>query len=234
MANGFYKPFPYDVPMNTKARHILALVLDVATVIMVVVASIMMFNYGGNALAVKGIYSLRYFTVQSNMLLGAILVIALPFDVSLLLGKRNESPLPIRVLNLVGTIGTTITMLTVLFFLGPTMGYAFMFSEANLLFHLLIPIAGLIRVIFFEGEGDSPKWQVSFFGLIHLFGYGLFYLFNVAIHNGYGQTDYDWYGFGTNGLGIAILTFVIMLVGAFFLTWGLLMLQRKVRKPMIK
>ena len=216
--------------MNAKARHILALILDVATVIMVIVASIMMFNYGGSALAVRGIFILRYFTVQSNMLLGASLLIALPFDVSLLLGKRNESPLPVRVLNLVGTIGTTITMLTVLFFLGPTMGYGRMFTEANLFFHLLIPLAGLIRVIFFEGEGDGPKWQASFFGLIHLFGYGLFYLFNVAIHNGYGQADYDWYGFGTNGLGIGILAFVLMLVGAFFLTWGLLMLQRKVRK----
>ena len=218
--------------MNAKARHILALILDVATIIMVIVASIMMFNYGGSALAVRGIFFLRYFTVQSNMLLGAILLIALPFDASLLLGKRNESPLPIRVLNLVGTIGTTITMLTVLFFLGPTMGYGFMFSEANLFFHLLIPLAGLIRVIFLEGEGDGPKWQASFFGLIHLFGYGLFYLFNVAIHNGYGQTDYDWYGFGTNGLGIGILAFALMLMGAFFLTWGLLMLQRKVRRFM--
>ena len=216
--------------MKNKTRRIVAYSFDLFIAVFVIVSGIMMFTTGGDALAEKGIGFLKYFTVQSNFLAGFVALFALIFDLLLCLGKRNENPLALKIAYLSANTGTLITFLTVVFFLGPTMGYPFMFSGANLFMHLLTPLLVFARVAFFESEGKDIPHRFVFFGAIHLLGYGTFYLANIAIHNGYGQAAYDWYGFGKGGLGIGIIVFIGMLALAYGLTFLNNLLQKKMNR----
>ena len=202
-----------------KAKRIFAIVFDLLIISSVVFSAVWMFTsipaYETNG----GLDLLKYFTVQSNFLLGLIALIVLPFDILVLLGKRESAPTGLRIAFLVANTGTTITLLTVLFFLGPTLGYGMMFETYNFFMHLLTPLLGMARVLFFETGDRKLRWQVAAFGIVPLAIYGTIYLINIAVHNGYGRIEYDWYGFGKGGLGIGILAFVAMILLAFGITW---------------
>lgn len=217
-----------------KIKAIIAPILDGVIGIMAIVAGIMMFNLGGKGLATSGISFLRYFTVQSNLLCGLAAFVTLPFDLLVLRKKKEANPKGIQTMFLVLSVGTTVTFLTVLFFLGPTMGYGLMYEGANLFMHMLIPLFAFVRVAFFEKEGNQIPFRCTFFGMVHLFGYGVFYILNVAIHNGYGDTNYDWYGFGKAGLAVGLLAFVIMVGAAYLVAWLTYLLQKKINEKAAK
>ena len=206
---------------------LIALILDVLIFGLAAFAATWMCLGANGMLQEGGIGFLKFFTVESNILLGIVAAVAIPFDALLLAKKRAASPTALRVAYLGASMGTTLTMLVVIFFLGPTMGFAMMYSSANLFMHLFIPLLGVARVLFFESNKEPAHlWLWAIAGTVHMAIYGIFYTVNVAVHNGYGSFDYDWYGFGANGLAIGLVTFFGLLVGAYLSAVGIVALQR--------
>ena len=81
----------------------------------------------------KGLKSLRFFTILSNLFCA----------VSALLLVLSSSQWA-WLLKYVGTVAVTITQLTVQFFLGPDMGYKQMLSGKDLYLHLCGPLLAIV------------------------------------------------------------------------------------------
>ena len=105
--------------------------VDLAIFVLVLISAIMMFTGSMGVLAEGGIGFLKYFTVQSNLLMGAAALVALPFDVLVALDKKPTNPIAVKIFYFVSTLGVAITFLVVFTFLGPTMGYAFMLTGSG-------------------------------------------------------------------------------------------------------
>lgn len=210
----------------TTRRVSISLGLDILLFAMVFASALWMFLSGGRALAVSGIGFLKFFTVESNLFVGLAAVIAIPFEILLLSEKRIQNPLALRVIYFTAACSTSVTMLTVFLFLGPTMGFSFMFQGPNLFMHLLTPIAALVRIVFFENSEEKTPWIFGLFGALPVLIYGIVYLTNIALNNGYGNPDYDWYGFAKEGIFLGFLAFAIMIAATTGVSYGILALQR--------
>lgn len=147
--------------------------------------------------------SFKYFTVDSNVLSGIISLIFAIYEILYLAKKIKTIPSFLYKLKLIGNVGVTLTMITVLFFLAPTekAGFFSLFLDSNLFFHLIIPLLCIISFIFFETE-SSISFKYTFAGLIPMIIYGAVYIANILIHleNGKPSSAYDWYGFLRGGL----------------------------------
>ena len=161
--------------------------------------------------------ALKYFTVESNILLGVLTFVLFPWDFLIAIKKEEAMPRYGKILLQTGAVGTTLTMLTVLCFLGPTLGWGLMFNNYNLFMHLVTPLVGIVRIVFLENKDERIKKADTLFGVLPMAIYGIFYMVNVISHNGYGTTTYDWYGFGAGGAVIGILVYFLML----FLTYAI-------------
>ena len=214
----------------TKPRLILGTAFDFILFGMVL-GSMIWLLYGPLGAGVSNkIIFLKYFTVLSNIMLGAVALFVLAIDLLMLIGKMENAPAWVPILYIVANTGTAITFLTVMFFLGPTLGYDSMFEGPNIFMHVITPLAAWVRILLLENTRFKFRWQYAFYGTLPLGLYGLFYLINVAVNNGYGKTQYDWYGFGSAGLGVGILSYFLMLGFAFGLTWLFLFAQNKINK----
>ena len=165
---------------------------------------------------------IRFFTVQSNVMMGLICLIYAIFETRVLTGKLNEMPKALYVLKHVFTVGVTVTFITVAAYLSPInkAGYFALFEGSNFFFHFLIPVISLLLLVFCDGE-DMP-FSYSFFGLIPFLCYGVFYLINAFIHieNGVISPEYDWYYLLQGGpvmcaISITVMTMMTFLISAF-------------------
>lgn len=166
-------------------------------------------------LAADGWGSIKYFTVQSNFIYGGYAAIFAVCE--LVCGSAKAVPQIMYLLKYITTVGVTITMLTVLFFLAPVVvgSYPPLFKGANLYFHLLVPLLGVISFCFLERTAEISIPQ-TFLGLIPFVGYGIFYTVNALTHieNGTVSEKYDWYSFLAKGADKAAAAIVIMTASA--------------------
>lgn len=154
----------------------------------------------------------RFFTVQSNVLcaISALFLLLYP-DADWAF-----------YLKYIGTCAVTVTMMTVLLFLGPVFGYQYMFRGSDLFMHLLTPLMAIVSFCVFERRGLSlPE---SFLGLLPVALYAPLYLYKILFASVDKRWD-DFYGFNRNGkwyisyllmhLGAAIICIVMFfLLGA--------------------
>ncbi len=173
-------------------------------------------------LAADGIGSVKYFTVQSNLLYG---IYAGVFAVcELIYGSADAIPQVMYLLKYIFTVGITLTMITVLCYLAPVVekSYPPLFKGANLYFHLLVPLLGLASFCFFEKSAVISVPQV-FLGLIPFMLYGIYYAVNALSHaeNGQVSIKYDWYAFLAKGIDKAAIASVIMFAAAAAICFGL-------------
>ena len=115
-------------------------------------------------------------------------------------------------------------MLTVLLYLAPVVekSYPPLFKGANLYFHLLVPLLGVISFCFFE-KGAEISIPQTFLGLIPFALYGVYYTVNVFAHADNDKVDmkYDWYGFVMKGVDKAAIAALIMIAAATAICFGL-------------
>lgn len=162
---------------------------------------------------VKGskLHALKYFTVQSNIFIGISAFISLIY-----LLFKNRYPTWVVVLKLVSTTCLTLTFLTVMGYLAPLMGIFAVFLGANLYMHLFIPVVSIISFIFIEPKIEL-KFKWNFFSIIPSGTYGTIYIICLIAFNDFGNVDgWDWYAFGTYGLGVGF----IMLIGLNLVAFG--------------
>ena len=211
-------------------KYKISLILNIIIVIMVIGASIMMFTGfrfmpGKIILESNKLGMFKFFTVDSNLFMGIISLIFAIFEIRLLKGSINEIPKYMYILKLMATTSVTLTFIVVFAYLGPLVGNIYlMILNSNLFFHLLVPVFSIITFIFFE-RNNKMSFKYSFYGLIPVIMYGLYYLINVLIHmdNGIVLPEYDFYYFVQNGIWTAIVVVPVMFIISYTISlilWG--------------
>lgn len=172
---------------------------------------------------------LKYFTVDSNILMGIIALWAAILDYQIIKGKRKELPNYCYVLYLMGTVGVTLTMLVTIFFLAPTSvgPWIALFSNSNFFLHLINP---LVAIIIFVGllRTKNISFVSTFIGIIPLILYAIYYVIVSVAHSANGRVlpGYDWYGFFVLGVksGFVIVPLIVLI------TYGISVCLWKINK----
>ncbi len=123
-------------------------------------------------------------------------------------------------LKYMGTAAVALTMLTVLFYLGPMIGYKVLLEGRDLFLHLLTPLAAIVSFSFFEKKGMG--WGTALLGAVPMVLYAVLYLFRVVLAPEEKRWE-DFYGFNRGGHWK--LSFVAMLAGMLLICIGLMALQ---------
>ena len=217
-------------------RTTLRVIMNIAIAAVVIVSWVAMVFGSGGTLADTGLRSLKYFTVLSNFLECIASVVWLCAGRG---GSRDADALSTgadgtrgwkaELLKYVAAVAVFVTLTTVAVFLGPLYGYRSMFEGANLPFHLLVPLAAVLEIIFLT---DHPYTRRDArLCLLPVVLYGVAYAANIAL-NGIGEWPdrNDWYLFFYWGypIGAAIMAFLCLVTWllALFLRW----MQGAVRK----
>ena len=205
----------------------ISFVLNIIIVIFTILASIMMFTgfkfmYGMEpVLEVTKLGMFKFFTVDSNLLVGISALILAIYERKLLNNKITIIPVKYYILKFIATVSVSLTFLVVFFYLGPISpnGISSMLQNSNLFFHLIIPILSIVSFILFE-YNNSFRFKYILYSVIPTIGYEVFYLINALIHieNGKVSPKYDWYYFIQGGLWqiiimIPFMVFITYVIG---------------------
>lgn len=210
-------------------RNKIAMILNYIIVVFVIIATITMFTgfkfmYGQEQVLESSTFGMfRFFTVDSNLLMGFTALLLAIQEKKLLMGKINKIPKIYYILKLMGTVSVTLTILVTISYLGTIApgGIISLLQNSNLFYHLIIPLLSIIAFCFFE-KTNIIKLKDTIYGVIPMFIYGLYYLVNILIHieNGKVSIKYDWYWFVQKDINqiyvifplIFIITFIISII----------------------
>lgn len=145
----------------------------------------------------------RYFTTLSNVLsmIASVIVV-----VCLLCG---DLPFWALLLKYAGTAAVTVTMFTVLLFLGPVShDWKGLLTRAELFLHLICPLLAIVSFLAFE-KTAMPAWTIAV-GAAPVPVYGALYLYKV-LHAPEDKRWDDFYGFNRGGKWL--LSLGLMLLG---------------------
>ena len=146
----------------------------------------------------RGIRSFRYFTTLSNVFSALVSAVWILPEIRMLSGAGQAPAGGLLVLKFMGAVSVTVTLLTVLFFLGPNMGYGPLFAGSGLYLHLIGPVLALLAFCGFE-KGTDLRFPQIFCALLPTALYGAVYL-NQVVRLGEDRGGWeDFYGFNRNG-----------------------------------
>ena len=202
-------------------RFRIAYILNLCLALLEVLAPIWMSSgLVGGVLTTSGAEMFKFFTIDSNVLMGVIaLFTALQLRQGIR-GQREDLSTACYVWYLAGTVGVTLTMLVTVFFLEPTMAPQFglfaLFAGSNFLLHLFNPLLAIVTFTVFEKTRKIP-FRHTLTGIVPMVLYAVFYLANCMRHAVNGMVDiaYDWYGFLAGG----VKTVWIVIPVIFLFTW---------------
>lgn len=211
----------------------ISLILNIITVVLVVIATVFMFadiKFMPMSRLFEGskIEMLRYYTVDSNLLVGIVALILAVYEIKLLKNKISIIPNFVYILKLVATSGITLTFLVTAFFLAPRHGIYPLYNNSNLLFHLIIPLFAIISYIFFEKHNSSYK--VAALGITPMFLYSIYYITMILIHldNGKINPKYEFYGFLNGNLNNIYIVLPMMYLITYLISLLILFLNKKI------
>ena len=212
-----------------------SLILNIIIVLLVIFATIFMFTGfkfmpGGSLLEVSKVEMFKFFTVDSNILMGIVSLIFIIYEKKLIKNKIKEIPKKVYILKLIATSGISLTFITTSFFLAPSYGFYAMFNNSNLLFHLVVPVLSIITYIFFEKHDNKYKYAIL--GIIPMFLYSIFYTTNILINlnNGGLTFKYDFYGFLQGNLNNIYLVIPVIYLISYIISILLVFGNRKIKK----
>ena len=208
------------------ALNILIFLLEVFAV------SWMASGFSRGIYSVPGLAMFRYFTIDSNILMGFSALISLIGEYKKIKGKKEELSFFEKVFKLAAVTGVTLTMLVTMFFLAPTspFGYFALFTYSNFFLHLLNPLLSIIVFVFFE-KSNNTSIKNTFYGIIPMAIYSIYYV-GAAIthsHNGIIDVGYDWYGFFPFGLKSAIIVLPLIYFCTYLISLFLWKLNKEKR-----
>lgn len=179
----------------SKRNNIFSLISNVLNVIFVTASIVGFFVATGSGnMQVAGAKCFMYFTIDSNILAAVSSLCMCVFSVAHIKDDKLEIPKWLSLFKFVGTTAVTVTFLTVIFFLGPTMGYGLMFAGSSLFLHLINPLLCIISYVCFEKSAELPT-KYSLLGLLPTAIYGVVYVTMVVFL----QKWQDFYGFNVGG-----------------------------------
>ena len=216
-------------------KNKISIVLNSIIVILSIIGTIFMlegieFMGPEHTLAATRIEMFKFYTVDSNILMGVVSAVFIVFELRLIKGKIDIIPTQVYVLKLIGTVGVTLTFLTVVLYLGHIAenGFFSMFMNTNLFFHFIIPVLSMITFIFLE-KTDQIKFKHTFIGTTTMLVYAVFYVINILLHieNGKVSPKYDWYWFVQQGIWSMIIVLPLMIVFTYIISLCLWKLNKK-------
>ena len=153
---------------------------------------------------------LRYYTVLSNLLCAAAAVTVAVCRLS------GGVPNGVLIFKYVGTGTVTLTMLTVLAFLGPTLGWKLMFSGPDLWLHLICPVLAIASYLFWDRP--SMPFPAVWLCVATVVVYGAMYIYRV-LRAPETHRWKDFYGFNRGGKWP--ISYVVMLIAMFAISAAL-------------
>ena len=202
-------------------RFRIAYILNLCLALLEVLAPIWMSSgLVGGVLTTSGAEMFKFFTIDSNVLMGIIALFTALQLRQVIRGQREDLSTACYVWYLAGTVGVTLTMLVTVFFLEPTMAPQFglfaLFAGSNFLLHLFNPLLAIVTFTVFEKTRTIP-FRHTLTGIVPMVLYAVFYLANCMRHAVNGMVDiaYDWYGFLAGG----VKTVWIVIPVIFLFTW---------------
>ena len=149
-----------------------------------------------------GLRALRFFTTLSNVLCAiASLLIILTL-------RQGTVPHGVWLLKYIGTAAVGVTFMTVMVFLGPTMGYRDQLKGFAFYLHVSGPLIAVISFCFLE-RWYPLSFALSLTGMLPVILYGTLYLNRVVTVKRWE----DFYGFNKNGKWQ--ISFSAMVAGSF-------------------
>ena len=191
-----------------------SILINTAIFIITLILVIRFFRKDGRWDLERGRKAFCFFTCQSNVLCACA---ALLTAVSQLTGTVPEW---IWVLKYIGTSAVSVTMMTVLIFLGPVYSYKEVLKGFNFFMHLLTPMLALLSFCVFEKRGMS--FRLALIGLLPVVLYGPLYLYKI-LYAPEGKRWDDFYAF--NKTGKWPVSFAAMFTGTFLICMGIMALQ---------
>ena len=205
-------------------RNTVSVILNIIIVIFAVIGTVIMISRKGNGsgLSSSGISNLKYFTVLSNEFCGIVAALWLVFH---FFGKRFPAQL-----KLMATSTVALTFLIVAAFLAPMYPDLNLYENANLWFHLILPLAAMLEFILLKTQQIIP-FKYAVFSALPALVYGIGYLANILI-NGKGEwpDTNDWYGFLNWGYPVGIAIFAVIVL----MNFGMAALMRFVNNKLNK
>lgn len=182
-----------------------------------------------------------YYTTLSNIFLMIASGILVVYESMLLSKKIKAMPNWVNIVKLSSASATTLTMLVVLLFLTPMMALnpkeggmpaSFLYLGANLIFHVLNPVLGILSFLLFENTKEIKFPQICF-SLIFTGLYEIFYTTDIFLEwvPLQGEASHDWYGFLilVNGNKSLIPLVLLLFLGiTFLIAWLLWLGNRKI------
>lgn len=229
---------------KVKRNHILSLVFNICIFLMMVVNAVFLYIKKSDGFLKTDFSMFKFFTTDSNILMGLVSLILIPFDILSIKDNKEKTPTFVTVLNLVSTTSVALTFLTVVCFLAPLEigkeGYFSAFTGTNFCYHFLEPVFAIISFVFFVNK-NRLRFYHSFYGIIPMVLYGIYYVSNIIIHfdNGKINPEYDFYHFAFNGqLSSIYIVLPLMLVVtwliAYLLFIGYYFNRRRIFKATVK
>lgn len=224
--------------LKMNVKRIISVVLNVGIFGLVVMSTVFMmtgYEFMGHSLSLTAskVEAFKFFTVDSNILMGVIAFVFAIFEILVLCGKKEKIPSVLYTLYLMGAVGVVLTFLTTACFLAPFLveDYWSLFTNSNLFFHFVVPVMSLLVFVFME-DTDVIKFKGTFIGIIPMVIYAIFYSATAISHseNGVVPYEYDWYGFVQGGLINAFFVLPIMLIAVYLISFLLWFLNRKINK----
>lgn len=204
-------------------KDISILLINLFVFVSSVAITITFFIGGGEGnMQAMGAECFRYFTIDSNLLCG---MGCLAYDVfyAIKMVKGTEIPKWVDLIKLSVTSAILLTFLTCVVFLGPTMGYAMIFTGRNFLLHALNPIAALLTFALLETRVLPKKFSII--GIVPTFVYSLAYVPCVV----FAHVWPDFYGFTFGGHNWIVPFVLIIMYGvSWAIGLGLLVLNNLV------
>ena len=211
----------------------ISLIINILIVILVILGTIFMFTGfkfmpSKDLLVATNLEVFKFYTVDSNILLGIMSLIMIIYEIKYLNKKIDKMPEYVYLLKLIGVSGIALTFLVTLVFLTPRYGFYSMYNNTNLIFHLIVPILSFISYIFFEKHQN--KYKYAFLGIIPMFLYAIYYLIQILIHldNGGLTYKYDFYGFLQGKLQNIFIAFPVIFLVEYLLSLLIIFGNKKI------
>ena len=197
---------------------IASIVINLLIVVLCVVGWLQIVFEGNNdsaKLSERGVVSLRYYTVLSN-LFSAVVSVAY-----LVVGAGLSAALPtwLLTLKLAGAASVMVTFVVVVFYLAPNLGWKPLYEGGNFWLHGVLPLLALVDCCAFVPVGTLPI-SATFMAVSFTVAYGVWYIGMVLVHGR--ERDgrvYDIYRFFQWGYGKVPFVAGAVLLANWVLAW---------------
>ena len=212
-----------------------SLIINLIIVLLVTIGCILTFNgihFMSNSTIydVNGLSMFKFFTIDSNILIGIASFVFIIYEILLIKNKINKIPNFVYILKSSGVVSVALTFVVTLFFLAPTSksGFFSLYLNSNLFFHFIVPVLSVISFVLYEGfESKSINILHS---TIPMMIYSLFYLINVLLNTNGSviTTQYDFYNFLGGNIYRALYVMPIIFLITYIMSYIILKINKNI------